>query len=65
MCWGVALKWGDPGAGTSAATLETQQKMSQFLGQLKAQLPPENLIQLVSGADATVQAKLQLAFDSV
>ena len=34
--------------GTPAATSATQEKMMQFLGQIKAQMPAEQLAQLVS-----------------
>jgi len=51
--------------GTPAATTATQAKMGQFLGQIKAQLPADQLGQLVGSVDATVQPKLQQAFAQI
>lgn len=51
--------------GTPAATTATQGKMGQFLGQIKAQLPADQLGQLVGSIDATVQQKLQQAFAQI
>lgn len=51
--------------GTPAATSATQARMGQFLGQLKAQLPAEQLVQLVSSIDQTQQQKLQSALEQI
>jgi flavorubredoxin len=51
--------------GTPAATSATQAKMGQFLAQIKAKLPAEQLAQLVSSIDPTQQQKLQAALEQV
>eukprot|EP01043_Picozoa_sp_COSAG02_P036170 COSAG02_NODE_2634_length_8374_cov_12.795166_5_plen_174_part_00 len=51
--------------GTPAATSATQAKMGQFLGQIKAQLPADQLAQLVSSIDPTQQSKLQAALEQI
>ena len=47
--------------GTSAANAETQRKMQEFLGQIKSQLPADQLQALVAQVDVAVQMKLQQA----
>lgn len=51
--------------GTPAAKSSTQAKMGQFLAQIKAQLPAEQLAQLVSSIDPTQQQKLQAALEQI
>ena len=50
---------------TAAATSATQAKMAQFLGQIKAQLPPDQLAQLVASVDQTVAGRLQAALQQM
>ena len=47
---------------TPAASQETQAKMRQFLTQIKGQIPPEGLSQLIAQCDPTVKEKLAQAF---
>jgi hypothetical protein len=51
--------------GTPASTTAPQGKMGHYLAQIPAQLPADQLAQLVGSIDPTVQAKLQAAFAQI